>query len=203
LHFAAADTGQLFSCFLSSGRESSQKLTIQAYVVEETAEHWVFENDGTSIRDYRARVRIQSDAGVQRFGLLIFSYQKAFETLDLNYVQVRKPNGTVVATPLDDVQDMPSNIAREAPFYTDLRERHVPVKGLGAGDLLEYHCHWSGKPLVPGQFFLSYFFSREEIVLRQELQVSIPKERAVKLSSPLLAPAVMSSLSLANGSMRH
>ncbi len=36
------------------------------------------------------------------------------------------------------IQDTASEITRQAPFYSDLREKHVPVKGLGLGDILEY-----------------------------------------------------------------
>jgi uncharacterized protein DUF3857 len=33
---------------------------------------------------------------------------------------------------------MASEITRQAPFYSDLREKHIPVKGLSSGDILEY-----------------------------------------------------------------
>src|SRR5713226_9550054 len=99
----------------------------EAYVVEESAERWSFESDGIGARENTTRVRVQSEAGVQRFGVLTFSYQKATETVEVDYVRVRKPDGSIVATPLEDMQDMLSNIAREAPFYSDLREKHVPV----------------------------------------------------------------------------
>src|SRR5438105_2399340 len=149
----------------------------EAFVVEENTDSFSFENDGTSTRDSLARVRMQSDAGVQRFGLLTFSYQKSVETVEIDYVRVRKPDGSIITTPLDDVQDMPSNITREAPFYSDLREKHIPVKGLSTGDLLEYGCRWhQTKPVAAGQFWTSFLFSREEIVLKQQLQISVPRE---------------------------
>src|ERR1700682_270103 len=91
----------------------------EAYIVEEVLNQWNFENDGTSTRESIARLRIQSDAGVQRFGLLTFAYQKALESIEIDYVRVRKMDGSVVLTPADDVQDMASNITREAPLYSD------------------------------------------------------------------------------------
>jgi len=163
----------------------------EAFVVEESTDSLSFENDGTSTRESLARARIQSDAGVQRFGLLTFSYQKSVETVEIDYIRVRKPDSSIVATPLDDVQDMPSNITREAPFYSDLREKHAPVKGLSTGDVLEWQCHWrQTKPLVPGQFWTSFAFSHDDIVLKQQLQISVPRERAVKVKGSGSPPTI-------------
>ena len=163
----------------------------EAYIVEDFINRYSFENDGTATRDSTARVRLQSDAGVQRFGVLIFPYQKAIESVEIEYVRVRKPDGSSVTTPVDDLQDMPSNITREAPFYSDLREKHVAVKSLNVNDVLEYQVHWhQTKSLAPGQFWLAFSFSRDEVVLHEQLQVSIPRDRAIKVKSPSLTPAI-------------
>jgi tetratricopeptide (TPR) repeat protein len=164
----------------------------EAFVVEQDSTRVVFENDGTSNRQSSVRVRIQSGAGVQRFGVLTFSYQKETESIAIEYVRVRKPDGAIVTTPPENVQDMAAEITRQAPFYSDLQEKHVAVKGLGAGDVLEYQAQWQVmKPLTPGQFWLSYNFSHDGIILQEQLQVSIPGERAVKWKSPGLKPAIM------------
>src|SRR5271155_1690764 len=62
----------------------------EAFVVEQTSARIVFENDGTGTRDWSGRIRIQSDAGVQRYGLLTFAYQNSTESVDIDYVRVRK-----------------------------------------------------------------------------------------------------------------
>jgi tetratricopeptide (TPR) repeat protein len=163
----------------------------EAYVVEQQIDHWIFENDGTATRDTTTRVRIQSDAGVQRFGILTSPYENATESLDISYVRVRKPDGTTINTPADDIQDIPMKVTREAPMYSDFREKQLAVKGLSSGDLLEYQCRWKRtKPLVSGQFWMNYRFVRDEIVLEEKLQVSVPRARAVKVRSPSLAPTV-------------
>ena len=80
----------------------------------------------------------------------------------------QKPDGTVVSTPVDTAQDMPTEITRQAPFYSDLREKQVAVKGLSVGDVLEYHAHWrTTKPLVPGQFWYAYNFAHDSILLQE------------------------------------
>jgi Domain of Unknown Function with PDB structure (DUF3857) len=124
----------------------------EAFVLEHSSDKFKFENDGTYSREMRMRIRIQSDAGVQRFSIVKFAYQSSSELFAVDYVRVTKPDGTVVVTPSDTFQDMPADITREAPFYTDTHETHVAVKGLGVGTLLEYQAHWQrNKPLIPGQ----------------------------------------------------
>src|SRR5260370_17791520 len=86
-------------------------------------------------------------------GLLVFSYNHTAETLDVLYVRSRKPDGTVMTTPPADVQDLDSEITRNAPMYTDQREKHIAVKPLSVGDALEYHIRWTiFHPLAPGHF---------------------------------------------------
>src|SRR3954470_2802591 len=114
----------------------------EATVSETDSTKVTFENDGTSTRESSTRLRVQSDAGVQRCGLLVFSYQSSSESLDIDHVRVHKPDGTVVETPPDNIQDMSSEISRQAPMYSDQREKHIAVKGLGTGDVLELQMHW-------------------------------------------------------------
>ena len=161
----------------------------EAFVIEQTSTRVVFENDGTGTRESSARIRIQSDAGVQRYALLTFSYQNSTESVDIDYVRVKKPDGSVVLTPAENTQDMATEITREAPFYSDLREKHVAVKGLSVGDVLEFDAHWRAtKPLVPGQFWYSYSFSHDGIILQEQLAISVPRERPLKWKSPDLKP---------------
>jgi len=163
----------------------------EAFVIEQDSTRIAFENDGTSNRESAARVRIQSGAGVQQFGVLTFPYENSTGSVEIDYVRVRKPDGTVVSTPPDNVQDMASEITRQAPSYSDLREKHVAVKGLGVGDVLEYQTHWRvTKPLVPGQFWFADNFTHQGIVLQEQLQISVPRDRAVKWKSSYAKPAI-------------
>jgi tetratricopeptide (TPR) repeat protein len=163
----------------------------EAFVIEQTSMRIAFENDGTGTRESSARIRIQSDAGVQRYGLLTFPYQNSTESVDIDYVRVLKPDASTVSPPADNTQDMPTEITREAPFYSDLREKHVAVKGLTVGDVLEFQAHWRNtKPLAPGQFWYAYNFSHDGIILSEKLEISVPRNRAVKWKSPDIKPVV-------------
>jgi hypothetical protein len=104
---------------------------------------------------------------------------------------VRKPDDSLVVSPPENFQDMPADVTREAPFYSDIQEKHVAVKGLGPGDVLEYRVHWQRtKSLASGQFWLEYSFDHDGIVLAEEVQVSVPRDREIKMKSILLKPTI-------------
>jgi tetratricopeptide (TPR) repeat protein len=157
----------------------------EAAVIEEISTKVAFDNDGNLTREQTSRVRVQTDAGVKQWGLLSFPFQSATQTVEIDYVRVRQADGSTLITPPDNVQDLDSEITRSAPFYSDLREKHVAVKGLGKGDMLEYEAHWhTTKPLIPGQFWFQYNFHQEGIVLAERLEIKVPAERAVKVKGP-------------------
>jgi len=157
----------------------------EAAVIEEMATKIAFDNDGKSSREQTSRVRVQTDSGVKQWGLLSFPFQSATETVEIDYVRVRKVDGTTLITPPDNVQDLDSEITRSAPFYSDLREKHVAVKGLGKGDTLEYRAHWhTTKPLIPGQFWFQYSFQHDGIVQDERMEIRVPAERSVKVRGP-------------------
>jgi hypothetical protein len=153
----------------------------EASVIEEMSTRITFDNDGSSTHDQTSRIRLQTDGGVQQWGLLNFPFHSATQTVEIDYVRVRKPDGSILVTPPDNMQDLDAEITRSAPFYSDLREKHVAVKGLAKGDVLEFEAHWrTTKPLIPGQFWFQYSFHHDGIVLGERLEIRVPGERAVK-----------------------
>ncbi len=144
------------SCFSTSQeperKPSGSDLSTEPAVIEEIRHHYEFENDGTNLHRVNARIRVQTQGGVQQLGLLVFGYSTAHENMEIDYVRVRKPAGVVVTATADNFQDLPSPIVREAPVYTDFREKHITVPALGPGDILEYQITTrTTAPLVPGQ----------------------------------------------------
>ncbi len=72
-----------------------------------------------------------------------------------------KPDGSVIETPAGDIMEVTPDISREAPTYSDLKDKQVAVKGLQVGDTLEYQSHTEiTSPLIPGQFWFTYDFVR-------------------------------------------
>ena len=159
-------------------------LSQEAVVFEHLNESVRFENDGSGVRETTAAVRIQSQAGVQAFGQLVFGYSTANEDLTVDYVRVRKPDGTVVNTPASTAQDFAPDVLREAPMYSDYRQRHISVVELQSGVTLEYHVITKIKPLAPGEFWYEFSFLKSLALLDGTLQINLPKDRVVKLKSP-------------------
>jgi tetratricopeptide (TPR) repeat protein len=157
----------------------------EAVVIEQLSTAYRYESDGRGQRELTMRIKIQSDAGVERFGQLVFPYSSANEKLEMDYVRVRKPDGSVVSATNADIQDLSAPLAREAPVYTDLRQKHITVPGLRPGDELEYRFVWDmHSPLAQDHFWVEHdFVTRGPIVLTDELTVNIPAASKVKLKT--------------------
>lgn len=143
-----------------------------------------YEEDGTGVMTIDARIRVQSYAGVQKLGQLIFNYQSANEKLEIRTVRVSKPDGRVLTAGADGVQDMTSPVAQEAPTYSDLRQKHVVVPGLSPGDVLEYETvTTTERPLTPGQFWQAWNFVSDEICLDEQVELNVPLKTSLKTHS--------------------
>ena len=164
---------------------ASQDTSQEAVVIDLLANHLRFEADGTGEHVVKTVIRVQSEAAVQEFGQLIFGYNAGSETMDVDYVRVRKPNGDVLTTPATSLQDFAPEVLKSAPMYSDYREKHVSVVGLRPGDILEYqtttHINHS---LVPGEFWYEHTFPKHVVVKEARLEVDVPKSREVHLKSP-------------------
>jgi tetratricopeptide (TPR) repeat protein/transglutaminase-like putative cysteine protease len=166
-------------------------LTKQALVFESSHVKVTYQEDGSDVREQTAVVKVLSQAGVQGLAVLTFDYTSANETVEFDYVRVRKPDGTVVVTPDYNVQDMPADVTRNAPMYSDVHEKHVTVKALGVGDTLEYLVRYrTSKPQVPGQFWYAYNFRKDVVIKDEQLFIDTPRDKYVKVASPDLAPVI-------------
>jgi Flp pilus assembly protein TadD len=144
-----------------------------------------FENDGTGERDLNVRIRVQSDAGVQALGELVFGYSEANEKVDVRSVVVHKADGTNMTAGPEAVKEMTAPIARDAPVYNDRKERHVTVPSLGPGDTLEYSIVTRlVTAFAPNQFWFEHNFLEGTVVLDEELELNVPRDRAINLQSP-------------------
>ena len=169
----------------------------ESFVVESMHTRYKFESDGTGRKELVARIRVQSEAGVQQWGQLQVGYNSANERVEIPYVRVLKEDGTVVKAGDDAVQDLSAPVEHEAPVYTDYRQKHITVPGLRPGEVLEYDMvtviH---TPLAAGQFWTEYEFDKNSIVLDETVDVDVPAGRAVKLKNK---PGKEPGISEANG----
>src|ERR1700674_2802196 len=163
----------------------------EAAVFERILNRVHFENDGREVSETEAVIRIQSQAGVEEFGQLVFGYSSATEKLEVEYVRVRKPDGKVVVTPESTAQDFAPDVLKEAPMYSDYRQRHISVAALQPGDTLEYRTVIRVlTPLAAGNFWYEYTFPKGVVVNEDRLEIDIPKSREVKLKTPTRKPEI-------------
>src|SRR6202162_3853722 len=164
----------------------------ESFVIEQMHSYYRFETDGTGRKETKARIRVQSEAGVQQWGQLQEGYNSANERVEIPYVRVLKEDGTVVKAGDDAVQDLSAPIEREAPVYTDYRQKHITVPGLRPGEVLEYDMvtviH---TPLAAGQFWADYEFDKSNITLDETVDVDVPASRPLKLKcNPGMDPKI-------------
>ena len=164
--------------------DSSHDYSEESFVVEQMHSKYRFEADGTGRKELIARIRVQSEAGVQQWGQLQIGYNSANERVEIPYVRVLKKDGSVVKAGDDAVQDLSAPIEREAPVYTDYRQKHITVPGLRPGEVLEYDVvtviH---TPLAAGQFWTEYEFDKNNIVLDEAVDVDVPANRPLKMKN--------------------
>jgi tetratricopeptide (TPR) repeat protein len=163
----------------------------RGFVIEKLETNVRFAASGTSEREQILRVRIESDSAVRQFGVLSFPFDNDGERVAVDYVRVRKADGSTVETPESNFQETPSAVTSGAPMYSDLREKQIPVKALASGDTMEYRVRWvRTKPLVQNQFWYEHDFLQDGVVEEETLAVSVPTGQYIKLSSPGIKPLI-------------
>lgn len=166
----------------ASTGHSRSDVTVEQYVTTVR-----FQNDGTGERALSVRMRIESAIGAQQLRELSFDYDSATEKIELGYLRVRKPDGTLVNAPAGSGTDESAARApaKNAPAYASVRQFHVALPSLAAGDTLEYEIitHMV-KPAAPGQFWFQHSFLTGASARDERLEISVPANRTVIVRSP-------------------
>ncbi|HEY9138365.1 MAG TPA: DUF3857 domain-containing protein, partial [Terriglobus sp.] len=158
----------------------------EPYVFEklDTAVH--MKADGTGERLTHVVMRVQSEGTARQFSVLSVSYASANETGAIDYVRVHKADGSTVETPTADAMEMPSEVTREAPVYSDIREKHLPVRSLSVGDRLEYQFRVTRtKAEAPNAWWgAEHFATGAGVVLSQTVTLDAPSSMYLQVWSP-------------------
>src|SRR6201996_6230013 len=165
----------------------------EALVFERSETTIRMHSDGTGERVSHVWIRLQSEGAARQFGVLSFSYASANETPHITLVRVHKQDGSTVDTPVADAIDMPAPVTREAPLYSDLKEKHLPVRSLATGDTLEYEVQVTiDKAEAPGQFWGAQNFTPPGslIVLAETFTLEVPKDKYLQVWSPNHKPTI-------------
>ncbi len=179
----------------ASATQSKPDYSQEPFIVESLATHARFENDGTGRVETTARIRVQNDDGVRAFNEIAFPYDSSTEHIDIAYVRVRQSDGSTTEAPHELIQDLAAQAVRDAPLYSDAREKHISVPALHPGETLEYQViEVIQQPLAPGQFWFEQDFEKNAITLYQKFELDVPAARPLKLKTrPGLDPHIEES----------
>jgi tetratricopeptide (TPR) repeat protein len=156
----------------------------ESVVIEKFVTTIRFENDGTGEREQQLRARVQNQTGVQQLGELIFPYNEANEKVELRHLRVEKKDGTIATATEKDEKDLTTPVARDAPVYTDLKEKHITVPALAPGVVVDYDVVTHiVKPLAPNEVWYKHRFAQQIIVLDERLAINVPAARKINLHS--------------------
>lgn len=164
-----------------------RKYANEPYVFERHFLAVRFEKDGTGTRELSARVRIQTDAGAQQFRQLVFSFVSPNEEVSVRSATIHTASGSTI-----DVRSQPnatkvgpSSVTQKFPAYSDLKELRVALPNLKAGDTLDYEVVTRIiQPFAPGEFWFSYDFPHDSIILDDRLEINLPQGRAFSIEAP-------------------
>jgi len=161
----------------------------ESVVIERTESIYTYAADGSGTLDRLIVARVQSDAAVKALGVLSVGYAANSQKVEFTYVRVRHADGSVAETPVTDTIDMPAPVTREAPFYSDLKEKQLPVRSLRVGDKLEWKARiTTTKSEAPGQFWGQEAVADDAVMLADVVELHVPAGVAVNVWSPTNKP---------------
>src|SRR5271170_5807994 len=158
-------------------------------VIQHLDRVYEFEADGTGWRLLTTSVKVQTEAAVKQFGVLTIAYAANSESVEIVYARVRRPDGTVVETPVSGAMEQPDPVTQAAPFYSDLKQKQLPIRSLSVGDTLEWQAKIvRTKAEAPGHFWGQETFFEDAVILSQSVELRVPKDAFVNVWSPTLKP---------------
>lgn len=166
----------------------------ESVVFDHLTRSYTFASDGTGSREMTGIIEVRNQAGVKAVSVLPFEFASSAEHVEIDYVRVHHADGSIVTTAPADAQEVPDEVTREAPFYSDLKQEQIPVRSLQPGDLLEYKIRIvRTRPEAPGHFWGndSFFLPSSGVVIRSEvIELHLPKDAYVQVWSPNYKPTV-------------
>jgi tetratricopeptide (TPR) repeat protein/transglutaminase-like putative cysteine protease len=166
----------------------------EASVFESATRVYTYAADGTGSRQLTGVIRVQTEAAVKDLSVLDFAFASGSEHVEIDYVRVRRADGSVQATPATDAQEQPAPVTREAPFYSDLKQEQIPIRSLRVGDHLEYSIRFvRTRAEAPGHFWGDETFASPlsgQVVLSEILEIRLPATSYIQVWSPHFEPTL-------------
>ena len=147
----------------------------EPYVVTKAITTVSMNADATGERVFTFAVRIQSQAALQQFSVATISFASQAEKASFVYVRAIHPDGTTQETDVAQTIEQPAPVTQQAPFYSDLEIKQLPVKSLHVGDTLEWQARFTvDHPEVPGQIWGQDSFIQNAVALDETYELRVP-----------------------------
>jgi tetratricopeptide (TPR) repeat protein len=170
---------------------ATDNFAAEPFVILHRASMIAMQADGTGYREQTLAVRVQSDAALRQLGVVTVPFASKAEHVDFTYVRVRHPDGSVLATDTADALDEPLPVTREAPFYSDLKQKELPIRSLRLGDTIEWQVRITRTVAeAPNHFWGSETFAKDAVILAETLELRVPATTTVNVwtNSGMSAP---------------
>lgn len=150
----------------------------------ETMTHvYRWEQDGTGTHSIHARVRVLNAVGRQALVQIPIPYASASQQARFVTLQVLKRDGSTREANLAAVLDVAHPYTQQAPQYSDLKVKVLPVPAIEVGEALEYRGEIrTTKPISPGQFWGYHGATTQQPVDEEIVVLDLPADRAVAFS---------------------
>ena len=159
----------------------------EPYVIEKYSTDARLAREGTGEVIVHALLRIQSEAGAEKFRDLAFPYRSGYQQMLVRAVTIRHADGSRVnvLASADAVKQQVAALVSSALAYREIEETHVFVPSLQPGDVLEYEAVTRNiKPFARGEFWFEHRFIQDAIALDEELRINLPPDRSFSIRSP-------------------
>ena len=147
----------------------------EAVILRDSSMLVQYNADGTGSRTESQAFTLQSEAAVRAFGVVSLAYASASQTANFVSVRVRRSDGSVIETPLTDEQEQTPPVTQQAPFYSDIKLKQMPVRGLRVGDTVEWQTRIVfTRAEAPNQFWGTMPFVHDLVALHQSVELRFP-----------------------------
>ena len=161
------------------------KFAAEPLVVVSNDERYVFAADGTGVYRHTVVARVQTESALKGLSVLSMPFASKSERVEWVYARVRHADGAMVETPVSEAIEVAEPVTREAPFYSDLKESHLPLRDLRVGDMVEWQVRdVRFKPEAAGEIWGASNFQHDGVVLEERLELRVAKEKKLTVWSP-------------------
>jgi hypothetical protein len=141
--------------------------------------HIRFESNGDSRKEVHARVKINDEIGIRQFARLNFSYNRAFQSVEIPLAHITHANGGTSDVLPSAITDNPDPAVVKFPAYQDIRVKSIRILGLAPNDMFEYRVvtTTTHHPLAP-DFWFEHTFDRSGVTSREIFDLDLPNQQA-------------------------